>query len=66
MATSVYEQNGYKDRIHYLQSMSEDYCIAPAIVEALADLYGEEEDFDGLVSALDSHSEYGEMYYGDI
>lgn len=47
---TVYEQNGYADRQDYLDSLAEDYGDA---VYALASMLGPEEDFDGLVVALE-------------
>jgi len=51
MTTTIrYTQNGYENRRAYLKSLAEDYGDA---VYDLADLLGEDEDFDGLVTALD-------------
>lgn len=48
-----YVEHGYKDRDDYLRCLSEDYDVPLEAVYALADMLGEEEDFDGLVSALE-------------
>lgn len=40
------------NRDEYLDSMADEYGIPKRIVAALADLLGEEEDFDGLIDAL--------------
>lgn len=50
---SVYTDNGYKDRAEYLSALSEDYGVDIETVQCLADLLGESEDFDGLISALE-------------
>ena len=50
---NAYIQNGYKDRDDYLQCMSDDYGVLIEVVYSLADMLGENEDFDGLVSALE-------------
>ena len=50
---SVYKENGYNDREDYLSCMAEDYGVDIETVEALADLLGQTEDFDGLISALE-------------
>ena len=50
---NAYIQNGYESREHYLQCMSEDYGVPIETVYSLADMIGESEDFDGLVSALE-------------
>jgi hypothetical protein len=44
---TVYEIAGYKNRQEYLNCLAEDYGEA---VYAAAELLGEMEDFDGLVS----------------
>lgn len=49
---AIYLDNGYASRSHYLECLSEDYNVSLDTVEALADLYGPAEDFDGLVTAL--------------
>ena len=49
---TIYEENGYEDRFDYLLSISEEYDVDYSIVLSLAQLLGESEDFDGLVSSL--------------
>ncbi len=39
--------------------LSEDYGIELGIVLELADLFGPEEDFDGLLEALNDYGNYG-------
>jgi hypothetical protein len=53
MDESVYVENGYKDRTDYLKHMAEDYMVPIHMVFTLAELLGENEDFDGLVSGLE-------------
>lgn len=50
---SVYEDNGYKNRDEYLQSLVDEYGTDVETVYNLATMFGEEEDFDGLVIALE-------------
>ena len=56
--TQMNTGNIYRDladcdnRDEYLDSMADEYGISRQIVAALADLLGEEEDFDGLIEAL--------------
>jgi hypothetical protein len=50
---NVYTDNGFRDRQHYLESLAEDYDVELETVEALADVLGEDEDFDGLLVALE-------------
>jgi len=54
---SIYQENGYKDRKDYLQCMSDDYGVPLEVVESMADVLGESEMFDGLVSALEDAEE---------
>ena len=49
----VYQENGYKNRDDYLNSLSEDYGVPIDAVLALAEVLGPDEDFDGLVSNLE-------------
>lgn len=51
--TNVYKENGYADRADYLSCLAEYYGVDLPTVQALADLLGPNEDFDGLVSSLE-------------
>ena len=53
MDKNIYQQNGYTDRDDYLTCLSEDYGVSIEDVYSLAEILGENEDFDGLVSALE-------------
>lgn len=59
----VYQENGYKNRADYLNSLSEDYGIPIDAVLALADVLGPDEDFDGLISNLED-AMYGGWFDG--
>lgn len=50
---NIYQQNGYADREDYLTCLAEDYGVPLDTVYSLAEMLGENEDFDGLVSALE-------------
>ena len=54
---TVYEQEGFKNRKDYLYNLSEDFGIPPDIVYMMADLLGQSEDFDGLISSLEDYAE---------
>jgi len=54
---TVYEQEGFKNRKDYLYNLSEDFGIPPDIVYMMADLLGQSEDFDGLITSLEDYSE---------
>lgn len=61
MYKNVYQENGYEDRKNYLKCLSEDFAIKYSVVKYLANMLGESEDFDGLVSALeDMEDSYGD------
>ena len=58
---SIYTEKGFKNREDYLKTLSEDLGINMETVQTLADLFGPEEDFDGLVTSLEDiedHSVY--------
>lgn len=59
---NIYQEHGYESRDDYLQSLADDYGVSFSRIKLLADTLGEREDFDGLVSNLDS---YGELL-GDM
>ena len=52
MDENIYQQNGYADRDNYLTCLSEDYGVSIEDIYDLAEILGENEDFDGLVILL--------------
>ena len=50
---NIYQEEGYKSRRDYLDSLAEDFGIDKQTVYALASIFGSIEDFDGLVTALE-------------
>ena len=50
---NIYQENGYKDRKDYLNSMAEEFDVPITVVLSIANMLGPNEDFDGLVSALE-------------
>ena len=48
---SNYQQNGYKDREDYLDSLREDY--SEDAVDVLTSILPASEDFDGLITSLE-------------
>lgn len=50
---NIYEQNGYKNRADYLRSIADDYGTDMIIVSSMAEILGDDEDFDGLISNLE-------------
>ena len=51
-----YLLNGYDNRKQYLEYLSYDFGVPQSIVFALASMLGKDEDFDGLLLALDDAS----------
>ena len=54
---NIYKENGYENRKEYLECLAEDCGLDYNIVKSVAGLLGENEDFDGLVSALEDITE---------
>jgi len=54
---SIYTENGYENRRHYLLCLADDYGVDIATVTAMASILGPSEDFDGLVTAIQDESE---------
>ncbi len=50
---TIYQENGYKNRQDYLKCLAEDYDVRLYDVQMLASLLGPDEDFDGLVNAVE-------------
>lgn len=48
-----YIEAGYDNRIQYLEGLAEEYTVNIEDVFALSSLLGGNEDFDGLISALE-------------
>lgn len=48
-----YIENGYESREHYLKCIACEYGVPLEVVYSLADILGENEDFDGLICGLD-------------
>jgi hypothetical protein len=53
--------HGYDSRKHYLECMAEEYGIPVEVVFSLTQMLGPNEDFDGLINALeDAEGVYNE------
>ena len=53
---NVYRKNGFSSRDEYLSNLAEDYGISKFEVCSIAEILGENEDFDGLISTLEDYS----------
>lgn len=49
-----YKKAGHETREDYLNDLAVRYNVNPMIVSGLAEILGDEEDFDGLVSAIEN------------
>jgi hypothetical protein len=58
MNKDIYVLNGYENRADYLDFLADINGISLSKVENMAELLGIEEDFDGLVSALQDLGDY--------
>jgi hypothetical protein len=54
---NVYVKMGYKDRADYLDDMADSTGVDSYVVDSLAEILGPNEDFDGLVNAMDDYAE---------
>lgn len=50
---NVYQENGYKDRKDYFNCLATEFNVPITTVLLLAEMLGPNEDFDGLVAALE-------------
>lgn len=48
-----YVEAGFENRVEYLKDLAKQYGVSETIVFELASVLGRNEDFDGLVSALE-------------
>jgi len=58
MKTTIYNENGYRNRKDYLTCIADDYGLDVEDVFAVASILGSSEDFDGLLSSLEDMAEY--------
>lgn len=56
---NIYTENGFKDRHEYLTELGDNYGMDMDTLEVLADLLGEEEDFDGLLTSIEDFWQEG-------
>lgn len=50
---SIYTDEGYTSRRDYLDTLADEYGLEKSTVYALAGILGPNEDFDGLICALE-------------
>lgn len=59
---NIYQEHGYYNREDYLRCLSDDWDMPFMTVKMLADMLGPNEDFDGLVTALEDADEMGDLF----
>lgn len=57
--SNVYKENGYNSRREYLLELADIYGLDILTVFSIAEVLGESEDFDGLISALEDAEAMG-------
>ena len=50
---NIYQENGYKNRDDYLDSLIGNYGVEPCLISAAAEMLDPGEDFDGLILSLE-------------
>ena len=53
MTQDIYQKNGYVNREDYLTSIAEDFGVPDFVVFSMAEMLGENEDFDALITELE-------------
>lgn len=51
---NIYQRNGYENREHYIEVLAFEYGLDFDSVYFLAQMLGEEDDFDGLLIAIEN------------
>jgi len=54
---TIYQAEGYKSRTDYLRKLADEIGVDEKTVFMLADMLGESEDFDALVTSLEDYAE---------
>lgn len=63
---TIYEEHGFRSRKCYLASLADEFGIPEDVVITLAELFGPDEDFDGLISAIEDYESLQETMCDDI
>ena len=54
---SIYLENGFANRRAYLENLADEFGIDKATVFMMAQMLGRNEDFDGLICALEDEAD---------
>ena len=63
--TNPYIEEGYPNRKAYLHGIAEQFGVDYSTVAMLADILGESEDFDGLITSIEDAESDGSYLFGD-
>lgn len=58
---NIYQEYGFNNRKEYLQDLADNYGVSYSDVLALAEILGQNEDFDGLVTSIEDFQYMGMM-----
>ena len=58
---NIYQSEGFANRREYLEDLADNFGIDVKTVFTLASILGSNEDFDGLVTALEDFEMTGEL-----
>ena len=53
---NMYQEEGFKNRREYLESLAEEYGVPAGKVFAIASVLGPDEDFDALVTEVEDYA----------
>ena len=53
---NMYQEEGFKNRREYLESLAEEYGVSAGKVFAIASVLGPDEDFDALVTEVEDYA----------
>ena len=53
---NIYREHGFENREAYLADLADEYGVDVQVLYMVADLLGPNEDFDGLVSAVQDYA----------
>ena len=65
MKENIYQKHGFNSRMEYLEGVSDDFGVPLSTVQALANILGPNEDFDGLITAVEDEADRIDSIEGD-
>lgn len=65
MEENIYQKHGFNSRMEYLEGVSDDFGVPLSTVQVLANILGPNEDFDGLITAVEDEADRIDSIEGD-